>query len=86
MGLSRLGVFRLLALPHARTAAFFIRTHSQRDMGGGGVVVPRPTGLLTGRVLVNGGLAPLRVSTYPFSSLVSRPLGLRISSRTGSSQ
>ena len=29
----------------------------------GGAVVPRPTGLLTARVLVNGGLALLRAST-----------------------
>ena len=46
---------------------------------------PRPTGSLTTRVLVDSGSAPPRVST-PSSSSVSRPLGPRIRSYTGSSQ
>ena len=45
----------------SRTAAFFIRTHSQRETWG--EVIPCPTGLLTARVLVNGGSALPRVST-----------------------
>ncbi len=74
----------------------FIRTHSQRETW----VAPRPTGLLTARVLGNGGSALPRVSTrgdvcwkgggghsLPLSSSsVSCLLGLRVSFHSGSSQ
>ena len=63
---SCLGVFCWLALPRARFGVLlFGHTLSERR----GVLFPRPMGLLTVRVLVNGGSAPPRVST---SSLVLR--------------
>ncbi len=80
-GLFRLGVFLSLAHPRARVAAFFIRTHSQRETWG--IIVPRPTGLLTATVLVNGGSALPRVSTcllVPHQSLpgIARLLSHRL--------
>ena len=73
------GVFLSLAHPHARCGVLYSDTLSARDVGGGGVaVIPRPTSLLTARVLVNGGSALPRVSTCPSPR--------RISYHTGSSQ
>ena len=70
-------------LSRARASAFFIRTHSQRETWA--LLFPRPTGSLTARVLGDSGSAPPRVST-PSSSFVSRHLGPRVRSHTGSSQ
>ena len=70
-----------LALPSTRFGVLYSNTLSVRDRGGG--LVPRPTGLLTMRVLVNSGSALPRVST---SLLVLRHLGLPVHSHTGSSQ
>ncbi len=63
-GLHGAGLFSMLsrgfsAHPHMRAAAFFIRVHSQRETW----ACPSPTGLLTARVLGNGGSAPPQVST-----------------------
>ncbi len=58
----------------------YLDTLSARDMGG-----PCPTGLLTARVLGDGGSVPVWVSTLP-SSFVSPCLGSRIHSLTGPSQ
>ncbi len=65
-------------------SAFFIFGHTLSEGRGGGCF-PCPTGSLTARVLVNGVSAPPRVST-PYSSSVSRHLGLRVRSYPGSSQ
>ncbi len=63
VGLSHLGVFvRCLSRACALQRSLFRNTLSERR-GGGGSVIPHPTGLLTVRVLVNGGSAPPRVST-----------------------
>ncbi len=72
MSLSGVGVARwvlsrgFLALPCVRFSVLYSDTLSVRDVG----LVPRPTGSLTARVLVNGGSALPRVST---SLLVFRP-------------
>ena len=69
-------------LSRARASVFFIQTHSQRETWRVG---PCPTGSLTARVLGDSGSAPPWVSTPP-SSFVSRHLGPRVRSHTGSSQ
>ncbi len=65
------GGFRLLAHTRTCTVAFFIWTHSQRETWGD--VIPCPTGLLTVRVVVNGGSALPRVSTPLLVLCLSSP-------------
>ncbi len=69
-------------LSHAHASAFFIRTHSQREMWH---CHSTPHGSLTARVLEDSGSAPPRVSTLP-SSFVSHRLGPCVRSHTSSSQ
>ena len=79
---SCLGFFFFVVGSPARTLRRSLFKHSQR---GTWVLCPCPMGSLTARVLMDGGSAPLRVST-PSSSFVSRHLGPRVLSRTGSPQ
>ena len=83
--LSGVGVARrvlsrgFLALPHACFGVLYSDTLSARDVG----LVPRPTGSLTARVLMNGGSALPRVSTSllvlrQWSPGTARPLSHRL--------
>ncbi len=63
-------------LSRVRSSAFSIRTHSQRETWVSG---PCPTGLLTARVLGDGGSAPPRVSTLSSSCVSPFPLPARLS-------
>ena len=62
LGLFHLGVF-FRWLTRVRTLWRSLFGHTLIERRGGGVIVPRPTGLLTARVLVKGGSALPRVST-----------------------
>ncbi len=75
-GLSCLGFFSFVGSPvRARCGVLYSDTLSARDVG-----VPRPTSLLTARVLGNGGSAPPRVSTRLLLPVLHRSyLGLRSS-------
>ena len=77
---SCLGVSSSQALPRALRRSLFGHTLSERR----GTYRSTP-GSLTARVLGDSGSAPPRVST-PSSSFVSRHLGPRVRSHTGSSQ
>ncbi len=71
----------LLALPHSTSVLVLGHTLSKRH----GFFGPRPTGLLTTGVLVDGGSVPPQVSTLP-SSFVRPSLGSCVRFPSGPSQ